>query len=183
MSFQLTKAKAKREAAAGDQRTDKMVEAVVDLVERADYVREITSLWENAQHKFLLIGRYLNMAKERLDHGEFLLMIERDLPFTRNIAFQMRSVAHAIDGGRFSEDELPPAYSVAYQIVSLKDDEVDQARARQLIRPDVKRDEVLAFKRDIRPVAAAKAKNEKALRAERERLVARLAEIDRLLGN
>ena len=51
-----------------------------------------------------------------------------------------------------------------------------------VLRPDVRRAEVIAFKRSLRPPRSVTARHEKGLRAERERLLARLREIDILLS-
>jgi hypothetical protein len=98
------------------------------------------------------------------------------------VAFQMRSVVAAIDEGRFAEGELPQNYSVAYQLVTLAEQEIEVAREKKIIRPDVRRAEVIAFKRSLRPPRSVTARHEKGLCAERERLLARLREIDILLS-
>lgn len=91
----------------------------------------------------------------------------------------MRKVAAAVDAGRFEESELPRNYSVAYQLVTLSEQELRVARERRLFRPDVRRSEVLALKRELR--LAGRGERE-ALLAERERLLERLAEIEAALG-
>jgi Protein of unknown function (DUF3102) len=180
--FQLTKNAVRQRQATGGERKAAIITAEVPLATKDDYIREITSLWNDARQRFLLIGRYLNRAKEQLPHGEFQAMLRAELPFSEQVAFQMRSVAAAIDEGRFAEGELPQNYSVAYQLVTLAEQEIEVAREKKIIRPDVRRAEIIAFKRSLRPPRSVTARHEKGLCAERERLLARLREIDILLS-
>lgn len=179
----LSKTAARQRQAAGDERVTAITIADVDLRIKEDFIREISNLWRDAQRRILIIGRYLNRAKNVLPHGEFQQMIKAELPFSEQVAYQMRQVAAAVDGGRFLEEELPRNYSVAYQIITLSEREMQIARQRQLFHPNVRRSELLAFKRELRCVAKKDAQQDReALVAERERLLARLSEIEALLA-
>jgi hypothetical protein len=123
--------------------------AVVPFDRRDQYAAEIHALWKQAQSAFLRIGHYLDLAKERLPHGEFEEMIERDLPFDRRTAFMIRSAARAVRSGRLPAERLPPNYSVIYQLATLDDDKLKAAEAEGLIRPTLRRSEVIAFKRRL----------------------------------
>ena len=72
---QVSKAQARRHMAV-DERIERMAEAPLDLIRREEFVHEIATLWRSAQEKFLLIGRYLVQARNRLQHGEFQAMVE-----------------------------------------------------------------------------------------------------------
>jgi hypothetical protein len=80
-------------------------------------------------------------------------MVESRLPFGVQVAYQLRMVAEAIDSGRLPSDQMPGSYATIYQLTTLKPDELDLARQRNLLRPDVKRTEVAAFKRELRRLA------------------------------
>jgi hypothetical protein len=160
-----------------DNRVEVIETAEMELLSRSEFIDAISRAWGGAQKRFLLIGRYLVQAKAKLPHGEYLDMIERDLPFRRNIAFQLREVAEAIDCGRVSEREVPPNYSIVYQLATLSDAELRAARERGVVRPDVTRREVEAFKRMIR---TPQQEHKDALRARRRKL---LAERDRILAD
>jgi hypothetical protein len=133
----------------GDVRVEALGRAVVAYDRREDYVREISSLWTRAQELFLTIGRYLILAKQRLPHGEFTAMIERELPFGPTTAFQIRAATEAVTSGRLPATDLPPNYSTIYLLSTLPDPALEQAREAGLLRPDLKRSEVVAFKRRI----------------------------------
>jgi hypothetical protein len=166
-----------RQLVQQDNRLEVIETAEREISSRSEFTDAIKQAWGGVQRRFLLIGRYLVQAKRKLPHGEYLDMIERDLPFRRNIAFQLREVALAIDSGRVGECEVPPNYSVVYQLATLSDAELRMAREQGVVRPDVTRREVEAFKRSVRVL---KQEHKDALRAQRLKL---LAERDRILAD
>ena len=117
--------------------------------DRASYVREIERLWSEAQERFLTIGRYLVRAKQHLPHGAFEVMILNELPFGRHVAWQLRTIAVAVDGGRLIERELPRSYTTAYKLAKLEDDALERAKRDGLVRADVTRSEIVAFLRRL----------------------------------
>ncbi len=150
--------------------------AQVDIVRTAqrelrnpdEYVREISRLWREAQQSFLAIGRYLVQAKRRLAHGEFQRMVEASLPFGRQTAYELRMIAEAVDCGRIPEPKLPQAASVAYQLATLKPDDLAAADQDGLVRPDLRRPEIVTWKRErLRQSAGA---NHESLTRRRVRL-------------
>jgi hypothetical protein len=141
---------------------------------REEFAARIGVLWKDAQRTFVEIGRHLQRAKVQLPHGEFEAMIERDLPFGKNAAYKLRVVAEAIDLGRLPSDLAPQDYSTCYLIASLKDEELAVARERNLVRPDVMRADLLAFKRSLKPQPHSKKEIRAALIADRDRLIKRI---------
>jgi len=145
---QVTKAQA-RSHLSHDERMARLEGAVLPYATREQYVEEIGRLWKDAQNAFLTIGRYLVAAADKLEHGEFQAMVENELPFGYQVAYQLRKVAEAIDGGRLPVAELPNSYATIYQLTTLSEDQLLLAGQRCLIRPDVKRQEIITFKREI----------------------------------
>ncbi|MBP2230138.1 sulfite reductase beta subunit-like hemoprotein [Azospirillum agricola] len=181
---QVSKAQARRHMAV-DERIERMAEAPLDLIRREEFVHEIATLWRSAQERFLLIGRYLVQARSRLPHGEFQAMVENELPFGYQVAYQLRMVAEAVDSGRLPGTKLPPSYATVYQLATLTTEQLRLADQRNLIRPDVTRPEIVRFKRDLRQAGVMAAAGlpeapgrREALLAERERLRARLAAVE-----
>jgi hypothetical protein len=108
--------------------------------------------WQRAGKAFLRIGRLLLEAERKLSKAEYDSLIEgsgRLLPFGRTVAVQLRRVAQAVDSRRLPEDRCPSAYSVAYSLVTLPDVHLRLAEERNLIRPDVRREEVKAFRAEL----------------------------------
>jgi hypothetical protein len=166
-----------------DDRSAMLENAVVPYTRKADFVRAIEVLWRGAQEKFVAIGRYLNQAKLALPHGEFEEMINRELPFGRNVAHQLRVVAESIDSGRLPVERLPKNYSTVYLIARFSDDEREKAIQADIIRPNVRRAEVLAFREQLRGgQRSALLRQRERLLAERRRIDEQLQEIARQLG-
>lgn len=155
---------------------------LVALRTEEDAVREISKLWREAQERFLTIGRYLVRAKQQFK-GEYERAILPQLPFGRQVAFQLRTVATAVDGGKIEEEVLPRSYSTAYSLVTLLPEHFALARDRNLVRYDVARSEIEAFRRELRrslsaPARAALDEERRNLAKEVARLQRRIAEID-----
>jgi hypothetical protein len=119
--------------------------------DRQAYVAELTRLWGEAKERFLTIGRYLVQAKAKLPHGSYEAMVAADLPFGKNVAWQLRTIAEEVDRGRVAEHELPASYATAFKVVKM--DDTTLAKARQeippVVRVDVTREEVSRFLRRL----------------------------------
>jgi hypothetical protein len=82
---------------------------------------------------------------------------------------------------------VPNSYATVYQLATLEEDQLALARQRDLVRPTVTRDEVLAFKRSLKPAPrndgrTALQQRRNRILAEMERLRAELEEVERVLG-
>jgi hypothetical protein len=77
------------------------------------------------------------------------------LPFSRGIASQLEQIARALDGGRLTREELPSNYSVAYQLTTLSDAEIEAARRVQegIMGPTATRARIIAYKKRLREAA------------------------------
>jgi hypothetical protein len=123
--------------------------SILDLRTEKEVVDEVAKLWVEAQEKFLAIGRYLRRAKAKFS-GSFESHIVANLPFGKNVAYQLRMVAEAVDSGRLPERDLPRSYATAFQLVSLPAPDFEVARDQGLVRSTVTRPEVESFKRELK---------------------------------
>jgi SepF-like predicted cell division protein (DUF552 family) len=151
---------------------------------------EVHAEWRKAKQSFLAIGKSLLAVEQALAPDEFRRLskgTERIFPFSETIATQLRQVARAVISGRLNETEMPGSYSVAYQIAVMDGPTIEIARSRNLVRPDVTRTEVIAFRREISAPPASQpqrldisaVRREKArLTKLRDELAERLAQID-----
>ncbi|MBL6081814.1 hypothetical protein JMJ56_27910 [Belnapia sp. T18] len=163
----------------------------------------IIEQWNRGQRAFLTIGRTLLRLSRTLSEAEFLRLrrgSEKLFPFGDATASKLRSVAMLVDEGGIEEDRLP-GYTIAYEFTTLPPEGLRLARERNLIRPDVRRTEIAAFRRELRshtvPVGTSLTtplevevgrvsrerleQRQAELQKERTVLVARLAEVDRAL--
>ena len=114
-------------------------------------------------------------------------MIETRLPFKAAASLRIRRVAEAVRRERFRRDQVPCSYNTAYELTLLAPDELEEAKARNLIRPDVYLQEIKAFRAEIRETIGldrtAILKRERArIWREIDRLQTRLTEIESEIG-
>lgn len=123
---------------------------LADLLQARSSIRE---QWGKASKAFVAIGRVLLSIEQLLSHDEHRRFREecaRILPFSDSNASKFRQIARAIDARRLTEDQLPASFATAYELSTLDEVGLKLAAERQLIRPDVERTAVLAFKRDLK---------------------------------
>ena len=176
------------ERRAGFQRAaaeDIRVLAVSNAVGRVDttdqVVDAVSRLWQEAQEKFLAIGRYLVRAKEEFPKAFEKEVVSR-LPFSYATAHQLMSVARAVDRGVLKPEELPRTYSVAYQLVTLDRDALAEARHGGLVSPDVSRKAILDFKRTLEERKLAAQGRRIALERERDELATKASRLKQQLA-
>jgi hypothetical protein len=151
---------------------------------------EIHIEWGRARQSFVSIGKALLAVEAALSAEEFRQLSRntgRVFPFSETTATQLRQVARAVASGRLVEDEMPGSYSVAYQIALMDPGTIEKARSRNLVRPNVTRTELIAFRREITTTANAgrprnpgrPTENERArLQRLRAELAQKIADID-----
>jgi len=113
---------------------------------------EIQKEWGDARDSFLAIGRALISLENELTKVEFSRLrqgSERLFPFSDATATQLRQIARAVDGGRIPAEACPGSYGTAYQITLLTEPQLEVARERGLIRPDVTRREIMQLRREV----------------------------------
>jgi Protein of unknown function (DUF3102) len=158
----------------------RMRQDLAELRTRANFADAIEEAWTEAEENFTTIGRYLNHAKSMLNHGEFMGMVESDLPFRYSTANRLMKVAAALDAGALPADRLPPSYATVYELLTLSDEERRQAIKEGVVRPDMQRKDVTEFRKRLRqPDQSKRAK----LETEREKLRKRLQEIEAELAS
>ncbi|NUB11524.1 DUF3102 domain-containing protein [Azospirillum brasilense] len=114
----------------------------------ADYVAAISRLYDEAEQRFVQIGRHLIEAKARLQHGEWSKMVAL-LPFSHRTATMLMTAARAITNRTIAPERAPRSWANVYLLASMSDEERRLAEESNLIRPDVTRREILAFRRHV----------------------------------
>ena len=182
VSFTLSTRTVKKAVASGGkspaarERRNSIDNAILPL-EGDELIAEIGKLWDEAQQKFLAIGRYLVRAFG-LYQGTFEETVLARLPFGRIVAYQLRAVAEAVDSEKLPEDRLPRSYATAYKLVSLPALDYEEAKKRGVVRADVTRPEVEAFKRQLREERMRALNRAEFLRQERAQLRAEVARME-----
>jgi N6-adenosine-specific RNA methylase IME4 len=90
---------------------------------RAYWAAEIAKAWRSSLHGIFDTGRKIAEAKGSLPHGEFIAMIESDLPFGRSTAFRLMTITEdqRLTNGAHGQ-HLPPSWRTLYELTKLDDD-------------------------------------------------------------
>lgn len=136
---------------------------------------DVAVAWSQTRDAFIEIGRALNDVDRELDAVErdrFKVGFRRLFPFSETVASQFRTIARAVDDGRLPRHLVPGSYGAAYQMALLTLGQRELAESHGLIRPDVSRDALLEFRKQIEAIQPRETKglNPVKIRAELRRL-------------
>jgi N6-adenosine-specific RNA methylase IME4 len=114
---------------------------------RTQWATRIGETWQEmaqgAIEAWFQLGRDLIEAKDDLDHGEFMAMIESDLPFGDRTARRLMAVARDPRlTDRTHGSILPASWRTLYELSRLDDAEFNRLLEDGIIRPDMERQEV-----------------------------------------
>jgi hypothetical protein len=113
---------------------------------------DVAVAWGQTRDAFLEIGRALNDVDRELNSAErdkFKAGFRRLFPFSETVASQFRAIARAVDEDDLSRELVPGSYGAAYQMALLTPAQREIAKSRGLLRPDVSRDALLVFRKQI----------------------------------
>jgi hypothetical protein len=116
---------------------------------------DVAVAWNQTRDAFIEIGRALNDVDRELDLAErdrFRTGFRQLFPFSETVASQFRAIARAVDNGHLPREAVPGSYGAAYQMALLTPGQRDIARARGLIQPNVSRDTLIEFRREVTAV-------------------------------
>jgi hypothetical protein len=87
---------------------------------RKDHAKIINADWTKGVAAVVTTGRDLITAKDELEHGEWLDMVNEDLPFTDRTAARLMAIArHQILSNKTHESYLPPSWMTLYELTRL----------------------------------------------------------------
>lgn len=158
---------------------------------------EIIEHWSGMRDRYLAIGRALlalDLSLTKAEAERLRAGTQKLFPFSAGIASQLKQVARSVQTGRISLDTCPGSYSAAYQIVQMSDEQLKQAKAEGLVRPDVSRSVLIDFRRRVSDGVGSEIQllqderkrlhlREGSLKKEMAAVRSRLAELDRLIGD
>ena len=132
---------------------------------RAVWATEITGIYrEGIVTTALDTGKVLLAAKDdlrkRSSHGEWLAMIESDLPFSASVAQRYMKIAKRF-ANTATMQLLPADYSSLYELAKLSDAEIGQAMANGQINPETTRKQAAALGKSSGKIKSPNPKSEK----------------------
>ena len=118
---------------------------------RKQWATLIAQCWQKGVKSIFETGALLTQAQKALEeeqgHGEWLKLIESDLPFGRRTASMLMTIAgdkRLTNGNHGSH--LPPSWRTLYELSRLDDDLLEAAFKDGRINPEMERHEVAAIK-------------------------------------
>ena len=106
----------------------------------ANYAQRITACQRKSVNSIIECGRLLIAAKDELKHGEFLKMIENNLPFKRSTAQALMKIA---SDRRITKSQhvgcLPAHWSTLVKLIQLPDAAFEARIADGTIHPGLER--------------------------------------------
>lgn len=113
---------------------------------RQEWAAVINADWRKSIESIIQTGRDLAAAKAELPHGEFTVMVETDLPFSRQYASRLIQIAaHPEIANVKNSARLPSRISTLAELVELSADDLRDAIDRGLVGPETKVKEARAI--------------------------------------
>lgn len=113
--------------------------AITNARSRQQWAEIIGADWRQSIESIIQTGRDLIAAKSELPHGEFMKMVESELPFKRTLADDLMRVAnHPQISNYRNSGNLPATFSVLVELASLSEEQFLDAQEKGLITPDLK---------------------------------------------
>lgn len=111
---------------------------------RSEWAAEIVVAYKQSIESILKIGNTLIAAKDALDHGQFLEMIEHDLPFEASTAERLMKIARDPRITKAAHVQLlPMAWSTLYELTKVENAVFEQAVSSGGINPKMTRTEAV----------------------------------------
>jgi DUF3102 family protein len=110
---------------------------------RKQWAKLITEAWQKSVGSIVETGDLLVQAKEDLEHGEWLPMIESDLPFGRQAAHRLMVVArHPVLSNVAHGPHLPASWRTLYELTKIDKKLGNGAQRRSTTQKIVRRTRV-----------------------------------------
>lgn len=112
----------------------------------------IADQWGKAKHAALLIGQTLLDLSRKLTEEEYRRLLtgsDRLFEFSGALATKFRRAAELAEQLRMPPERLP-GYTTLYDLACLGPDGVALARERDLIRPQLRRQDIVALRQELR---------------------------------
>lgn len=121
---------------------------MTELVDSSNWATRIRTAWQSSLVGIMECGQLLIEAKDSLGHGEFIAMVEGELPFKRVTAFKLMAVARDVRLSNVSHvKHFPPHWGTLYALTKLEDDEFEQGISSGAIHPEMERNRVSELRR------------------------------------
>lgn len=113
------------------------------LATTEDFAQAIGAVWRRSFEAVIEAGQLIAQAKERLVHGEFIVMINERLPFKAATAQRLMKIAAdpKITNAAHAQ-HLPASWATLYEITKLDEGSFQKKIEQGVIRPDMERRDI-----------------------------------------
>ena len=124
--------------------------ALATVLTRDEYAEKIVAGWNKTRDGILEAGHWLIEAKANLEHGEYLPMIEEQLPFSERTAQRLTAIADSpLMTNTTHGPYLPPSWRTLYEISRLDESTFIEAIEAGVICPEMERNDLASWRKAI----------------------------------
>ncbi len=114
---------------------------------REDYAGLIRADLQKSVERVIAAGRHLIEAQDKLEHGDWLKMIENDLPFGKNTAQRLMKIAkHLVLSNAAHAPLSPTSWSTLYELTKLPDKKLQAKLIDGTITAETERKDIAKLK-------------------------------------
>jgi len=114
---------------------------------RAEFIKLINAAWQEQVQSIFEVGGLLEVAKLELAHGEWLIMIKSELPFTKTTATRLMQIA---DNDNLRNDAhvhlLPVQWGTLCELTKLTPEQFESGIKSGAINPKMQRKDAMALR-------------------------------------
>jgi hypothetical protein len=138
------------DAKRGRKRRRKTEPPVPNTKLRQEWRSEICAAYRKTVEAYIETGTLLVKAKVDLDHGEFERMIHGELPFKPSMARKLMAIAtHPILSDRSHENDLPPCWTVLYELSQVDRRLLEEKITDGTVNPRMERKDAAALRTKV----------------------------------
>jgi N6-adenosine-specific RNA methylase IME4 len=118
---------------------------------RPIWAREIKGKWEKSVQSIIETGRTLQRAKAALPHGQFLKMIQSDLPFKQRTAqMLMRISQNPVISNAKNISLLPASWTILHEMTLFSQPDLKSALKKGELGPDTRLSDLKQYNTQLR---------------------------------
>jgi hypothetical protein len=117
------------------------------------WAERISAIWQQSTAAIIETGRLLIQARDNLDHGQWLKMVQAELPFNQRTAQRLMAIAqHPVLSNTTHVPHLPSSWGTLYELTKLPSVELEAKISDGSINPRLERRDVAALLPNTRKI-------------------------------
>jgi hypothetical protein len=126
--------------------TSRLIAPDPTRLEVSKWSRLICAAWQKSTAAIIEIGRLLIQARNGLEHGQWLKLVQAELPFNQGTAQRLMTIAqHPVLANTTHMSHLPPSWGTHYELTKLSEAQFKAKLSDGTINPKMERRHVAAL--------------------------------------